>query len=319
MRWRPPRIIPLALVAVSAVSSGHAGSARAQMPDAAKVTIKTHKLAERVWMLEGAGGNIGVSAGDDGVFVIDDQFAPLSDKIKAALSRISTRPLRFVFNTHWHGDHTGGNENMANAGALIVAHDNVRRRMSVEQFIKGMGRRLPASPPRALPVVTFASEASFHLNGDEIHVIHVANAHTDGDAVIHFKKANVLHTGDTFFNGMYPFIDVDSGGSVDGYIAAQQKLLSLADDKTKIIPGHGPWANKAALQAAHDVLVKARDRIAKLIAANKTLDQIKAARPTADLDGRWGKAFIKPDMLATIVYRSLTASKPAVRPLGTRP
>ncbi len=281
------------------------------MPDFTKVEIKTHKIAGSVSMLEGAGGNIGVSAGDDGLFVIDDQFAPLAPKIKAALAQISKKPLRFVFNTHWHGDHTGGNQPLAEAGALIVAHDNVRKRMSVDQFIEAFSIKMPAAPPRALPVVTFSEEVTFHLNGDEIYVFHVPNAHTDGDAIIHFRKANVLHAGDTFINGSYPVIDFSTGGSVDGYIAAQEKMLATVDDATKIIPGHGPLGDKAALKSAHDMLVKVRDKIARLAAQKKTLAEVKAAKPTAEFDAEWSKGFIQPDMLVEMVYRSLGPGKAA--------
>src|SRR4051812_39904363 len=215
-----------------------AASANAQMPDLSKVEIKTHPVAGSVSMLEGAGGNIGVSAGDDGVFVIDDEFAPLAPKIKAAIAKISPKPLRFVCNTHWHGDHTGSNEQMAGYGALIVAHDNVRKRLGTEQVVEMMGgRKVPPSPEKALPVITFNDEVTFHLNGDEIHVVHVANAHTDGDAIVHFKKANVVHMGDTFINGFYPVIDFSTGGTIDGYLAAQEKVLAMIDANTRLIPG----------------------------------------------------------------------------------
>ena len=207
--------------------------------DLENVQIKTIPVADSIYMLIGQGGNIGVSAGDDGIFLIDDQFAPLTGKIRAAVGKISKEPIRFLINTHWHFDHTGGNENLGKAGVVIVAHDNVRQQMSVDQFIELFNREIPASPSIALPVITFNDTTTFHLNGSTIHAFHVEFAHTDGDSVIHFREANVIHTGDVYFNGIYPFIDVDSGGSINGMIAAVNRILALCDDQTKIIPGHG--------------------------------------------------------------------------------
>ena len=273
--------------------------------DFSNVQIQVVDVAEGVYMLVGAGGNIGVSAGDDGVFVIDDQYAPLTEKIQAAIATISDQPVRFVVNTHWHGDHTGGNENMGAAGAVIVAHENVRARMSVDQFIEAFGRTIPAAPPGALPVITFTDAITFHWNGDDLHTFHVEHAHTDGDAIIRFVEANVVHMGDTYFNGMYPFIDVSSGGGIDGMIATADKVLSMADDATKIIPGHGALSDKAELQAYRDMLVTARDRIHQLVSEGKSQEEAVAAKPTADLDAQWGGGFMQPDVWVGIVYSSL--------------
>ena len=270
------------------------------------VKIEAIPVTDRIFMLTGSGGNIGLSVGDDAAFVIDDQYAPLTEKIKAAIAEKTDQPVRFVINTHWHGDHTGGNEKMGQGGAIIVAHENVRKRMSSEQFIAAFDTRVPAAPAIALPVVTFEDSVTFHWNGDDIHVFHVAPGHTDGDSIIHFQKANVIHMGDTLFNGYYPFIDASSGGNIDGMIAAEEHVLALADDKTKIIPGHGPLADKAQLQANHDMLVTARDRIHKLMAAGKSRDEVVAAKPTADLDEEWGDGFLKPDLWVGIVYDGMT-------------
>jgi len=271
------------------------------------VQIRAQKLTDHVYVLFGSGGNIGVSVGDDGALVIDDQFAPLSDKIKAAIAQIDPKPVRYVVNTHWHGDHTGGNEKMAQSGAVIVAQDNVRKRMSVEQALErgGQTTQVPASPHAALPVLTFAEDVTFHVNGDSVRVIHVAAAHTDGDAILYFTKANVIHTGDTFFNGRYPFIDLSTGGSVDGIVAAADKTLALANESTQIVPGHGAVATKADVQEYRRVVSTIRDRIAKMVAAKKTLADVAAAKPTAEFDAKWGKGFITPDMMVDQVYKSL--------------
>lgn len=273
-----------------------------QDQDYSKVEVRVFPVAPGVAMLEGAGGNIGVSYGEDGVFVVDDEYAPLTDKIKAAIATLSDKPVRFVVNTHWHGDHTGGNENLGKGGVVIVAHDNVRKRMSVDQFLAAFNEHVPASPRAALPIVTFADAVTFHVNGDDIRAFHVAPAHTDGDAVIRFTKANAIHMGDTFFNGLYPFIDVASGGSLDGMIAAANQVLPGIDAATKVIPGHGPLTDKAGLTAYRDMLVAAGNAIRPLVKAGKSRDAVIAAKPTKALDAVWGHGFLKPDDFVGIVY-----------------
>lgn len=277
--------------------------------DFSKVEVKSEKLADGVYMLTGAGGNIGVSAGADGVFLIDSQYAPLTDRIKAAIAGLSTQPVRFLLNTHWHGDHVGGNENLGKSGVVIVAQENVRKRMSQEQFNKIFNSKTPPSPAAALPLVTFVDSISFHVNGDNVDAFHVPPAHTDGDAMVYFRRANVLHMGDTFFNGMYPFVDLSTGGSIAGMIGACERGLSTGDATTKIIPGHGPSGNKADLKAFRDMLAASRDAVAPLVKAGKTLDEVKAAKPTAALDEKWGKGFLKPDVWVSIVYADLSGSK----------
>ncbi len=286
-----------------------AAPALAQPPDFSKVEVKSEKVAEGVYMLQGAGGNIGLSVGADGAFLIDDEYAPLTPKIKAAVAALTDKPIRFVLNTHWHGDHTGGNKDMGEAGSLIVAHENVRRRMSTEQFIAAFNMREPAAPPKALPVVTFTDAVTFHLNGDEIRAFHVPPAHTDGDSVMHFRTANVIHAGDLFFNGLYPFIDLDTGGSVAGMIGAADRILAIADERTRIIPGHGPLGTRADLKAYRDMMATARDRVAALVKAGKTLEQVTAAAPTADLDAKWGQGFLKPAAFVSILYKDAAAGK----------
>lgn len=279
--------------------------AEAQQRDFSKVEVKVEKLAPGVAVLTGVGGNIGLSYGEDGNALVDDQYAPLSDKIVAAVRTIDPDPVRFVINTHWHGDHTGGNENLGKAGAVIVAHDNVRTRMSVEQVAKLAGeRRTPASPKEALPVLTFTQSITLHLNGDDLDVVHVAKAHTDGDSLVRWRRANVLHMGDTFFNKIsLPFIDVESGGSIDGAIAAAKRGLDLSDERTRIIPGHGPVATRADLAAYVAMLEDVRAKVQAGIEAKQTLEQIKASKPAAPYGMTDG--FMSPDNFITLVYVSL--------------
>lgn len=289
---------------LSLLGLGFGGSVSAQQ-DFSKVEIQTQKVAEGIYMLQGAGGNIGLSVGDDGVFVIDDQYAPLSDKISAAIGALSNKPVRFVINTHWHSDHTGGNESMGQAGAIIVAHDNVRKRLNSRQFIKAFNADVPPAPAKALPVVTFSDGVNFHWNNQTLEARHYASAHTDGDTVIYFKEANVIHTGDLYFNGFYPFIDAGSGGSIKGMIGGVEKLLAASDSQTKIIPGHGPLSNKAELQVFRDMLATVYERLSSLKAAGKSDDEIIASKPIADLEAEWGDGFLPTEKWLGIVLDSL--------------
>jgi cyclase len=282
-----------------------AGAARGQARDFSKVTIKTTKVADGVYMLEGAGGNIGLSVGEDGVVVIDDQFAPLTPKIQAAIAAITPKPVRFVLNTHWHGDHVGGNENLAAAGAVIVAHDNVRKRMSVGQFVEMLHQQVPPAPPKALPIVTFSSDVTLHLNGEDLHVVYVGPAHTDGDAIIVFPKAKVVHMGDCFMTISYPFVDLGSGGHFDGFIAVADRVLGIADDTFKIIPGHGALSGKADLKSWRDMLATIRARVKKEADAGKSLEAIQKQHLTAEWDEKWGKDFIKPDQIVEAVFKAV--------------
>jgi len=264
--------------------------------DLSKVDIKTEQVAPGVAVLFGAGGNIGVSYGEDGTVLIDDQFAPLTPKIQAAVAALGAQPVKFLVNTHWHYDHTGGNENLGKAGAVIMAHDNVRVRMAA-----GQGNQKPAAKA-ALPVVTYADGLKLHLNGEEIRVIHMPAGHTDGDSIVHWTQSNVVHMGDLFFWRMsYPFVDANSGGNVRGVIAAADKVLAMVDDQTKIIPGHGPVASKADLQQYRDMVVEIVRRVEAAIKAGKTLEQIKAEKP-ADGFGVKADGFITADRFVETVY-----------------
>jgi glyoxylase-like metal-dependent hydrolase (beta-lactamase superfamily II) len=272
------------------------------------VQIKTVNVADGIYMLVAQGaGNIGVSVGDDGVFLIDDQYAPLTAKIKAAVAKLSGRPVRFVINTHWHGDHTGGNENLAREGTVIVAHDQVYERMTRENFLAAFNEKVPAAPKAALPIISFNDTVTFHVNGHDIHTVHVEHAHTDGDSIVHFRAANVIHTGDIWFNGMYPFIDSDTGGSLDGVIAAVDVILDLANEQTKIIPGHGPLSDRKGLLGYRTFLLDVRERVGKLLQQGKSLDEIRAAKPLADYEATLGKGFLSTDKFLDVAVAAMGA------------
>jgi glyoxylase-like metal-dependent hydrolase (beta-lactamase superfamily II) len=301
------------LVSLAVLSSALVVSAAvAQMGDASKVDLKSSPVAGTVTMIEGAtgfaGGNVGVFAGDDGVLVVDDFLTGLGPKLKAKVATISPKPIKFLLNTHWHGDHAGGNAFFGGTGPVLVAHDNVRKRLSTEQTMEWGGHKMtvPPLPAAAQPVVTFAEEATIHFNGDDVHIIHMPPAHTDGDVIVHFTKANVLHTGDVFVNQSYPVIDFPHGGRMQGLIDSATKIIALCDDNTKIIPGHGPLATKADVVAWKKMLEQMRDKVAKLVKAKKSLEQVKAAKPL----GEWARldnAMIKNDMVVEMIYGSLTA------------
>jgi cyclase len=291
----------LALV-VLPLSLGLVSGALAQR-DMSKVEIRTLKLSDSLYMLSGAGGNVGLSVGADSVFVIDDEFTQVAPKLRAAIAKITPRPVQFVLNTHFHFDHTGGNELFGGEGALIVAHDNARRRMSTDQLIAlaGTVNQQKAYAKVGLPTVTVAGEITFHINGDEVHAFHVPKAHTDGDLIVHFRKADVIHMGDVFFHNMYPFIDGSSGGTAQGVIAAFDRVLALATDSTRIIPGHGPLASKADLAATRAMLVTLTQRIQDLRRAGKSDAEIRAAKLSADFDAKFGGGFIKPEAVVQML------------------
>jgi cyclase len=290
------------LVAVTLFLFFTAARSHAQGQDFSKVEMKVQKVAGSVYMVQGAGGNIGASVGDDGIVMVDDEFLPLADKIEAALKGITDKPVKVVLNTHWHGDHTGGNPHFGEK-APIVAQENVRKRL-----VTGGTTRFGNTPPAAksaLPIITFEDKVSVHLNGEDIRAIHFPNGHTDGDSVIFFTQSNVVHMGDDFFNGgMFPFIDIDSGGSVQGMIAGDEKVLAEVPDDVKIIPGHGPLATKDDLRKFVQMLKETAAAVQAGINKGKTLDQLKKEKVLAKWDS-WGQSFIKTDVFTEILYDSL--------------
>ena len=268
--------------------------------------IHTAELAKNLYVLAGGGGNIALSVGEDGVLLVDTGFEQVTEKVTAAVRAVTEKPIRLVVNTHWHFDHVGGNEALGKAGAIIVAHENVRRLMSEERSITVIDWHGQPSPAAALPLITFTESLTFHWNGDEVRVIHVDRAHTNGDSIVHFRKANVLHVGDTWFNGMYPFIDVNADGSIDGLVRALDQALALADGKTKIIPGHGPVSDAVELRVYRDMLAAVRDRVQSLVAEGKSRAEVIAAKPTKKFDERWGRSWLDPDTWVGLVYDGMT-------------
>ena len=291
------------LASIAAAVSLVACSAFAQQ-DFSNVQIKTEKVAGNVYMLTGAGGNIGVSSGDDGIVIVDDQYAPLAPKIREALRGISTKPLKFILNTHYHGDHTGGNATFS-ADAPIIAQDNVRKRLA-SGSTRGKNT-VPPAPETALPVVTFGDRVSVYANGEEIRAIHFPMGHTDGDSIIFFTKSNVVHMGDDFFNGTFPFVDVENGGSPRGMLANVDKVLATLPDDARVIPGHGALSDKKGLQAFADMLRGTIGAVQAAMKSGKTVEQMKGEKILAKWDD-WGKGFIKTDVWIETVQRELASS-----------
>ena len=267
-----------------------------------EVKINAIPVTDNIYMLTGQGGNIGLFLGEDGSFIIDDQFAPLTDKILAAVKAGGGDTPPFLINTHFHGDHTGGNENLGKAGTVIVSHDNVRQRLVNGSFIEAFSMNAPPANKVALPVLTFSDDMHFHINNDSVNAFHMPGAHTDGDSIIHFKKANVVHAGDIFFNGFYPFIDAANGGSLRGTIAAVDAILAITDSKSKIIPGLGPLGDRAQLQSYRDMLATAYMRLLAFKNDGISVEDAVSRKPLADLESQWGGGIFAGDKWISITY-----------------
>ena len=304
----PPTKLTLPILTFLAILALAATGAAQQ--DFSKVEIKVSKVAGNVYMLEGSGGNIGVSVGDDGIVIVDDEFAPLAPKIKAALKGITDKPLRFVLNTHFHGDHTGGNAQFG-SDATIIAHENVRKRLQDGGTVAG--NAVSPAPKEALPVITFNDRATVHLNGEDIRAIHFPNGHTDGDSVIFFPKSNVVHMGDDFVTYGFPFVDVQSGGSVSGMIAGVEKVLTMVPEDVKIIPGHGPISTPADVRKFVDMLKDTRALVGKATADGKTADQMKTDHVLAKYEDL-GKGFIKTDAWIDLLLADIQKNPKAAPP-----
>lgn len=277
-----------------------------------EVKVGAQKLSDRLYLLQDSGGmgNTTVLTGGDGVFMIDTKVEASVDKLLSKITELSDKPIRFAVITHWHFDHIGGNEKVAKTGATIIAHENVRKQMGVEHDMKVLNAKVPPAPEAALPMVTFAKEMTFHMNGEDIKVFHVAPGHTDGDAVIFFQNANVIHMGDLYFEGLYPYIGIYSGGSINGMINVIKEILPMMDANTRVVPGHGPLSNKVQLQEYVSMLTAIRDNVSGLMQEGKTQEQVVAAKPTRDFDEKWGKGFLLPDQFAGLVYIDLSPELP---------
>jgi glyoxylase-like metal-dependent hydrolase (beta-lactamase superfamily II) len=285
------------------VPQAAADSAAAMRQQMGAIPIASTPLADKLTMLSGPGGNVVVLNGPDGKLVVDTFVRNVWDKLKPLLDGMGAAPIKAAIDTHWHLDHSDGNENFRAAGAELIAHQNTPKRLAESHDLLGM--HFDPRPAAAMPTRTFAAKESLDLNGEQVHLAYVAPAHTDTDIYIHFAKGNVLHMGDLFFNGTYPFIDFSTGGNVGGMIAASDSLLQMVDDRTKVVPGHGPLGDKAALTRYREMLVTVRDRVQKLKTAGDTLEQAIAKKPTADLDEQWGKGFMTADAFVTVVYKTI--------------
>ena len=302
MTFQTPLWIAWTVVLMIAVPGAQA------QDDFSDVEIETTPLAEGISMLTGAGGNMGLCVGQDGAFLIDDQYAPLSEKILAAVAAVTDQPVGFVFNTHYHGDHTGGNEHLGQTGSHLVSHTNVRRRLSSDQYSTLLKRTAEAAAPGALPAITFTDSLTFHFNNQEIVAFHVPHAHTDGDGALHFPRANVIHAGDVVFYGLYPYIDTSAGGSIDGMIAGVKRIIALCDAETRIIPGHGPLLDRSHLAEYLDMLSRARANVAAEMAKGGDLITVQAAQPCAEWDEALGHVWLTSDQFVESIFVSLSTS-----------
>ena len=315
--------LPLLAVAATRVCVAATVSALSCLPavaqqiDYSKLEIKTTDLGHGVYLLGWQGGDSLILVGDDGVLLVDTSVALMGDKIKGAIAKVSDKPIKLIINTHAHADHFGANEALAKGGASIVAHDNLRQRMAKGQYLAAFKQTIPPSPPAALPTLTYADAMTLHFDGETVQLFHPSSAHTDNDTLVHFKRANVIHASGTIGgDGGYPFFDMSSGGSLAGMIAAEDKMLSLADDKTRIVADEGDPASTETLKASRDMLVTLRARVQRLIDEGKSEDEAVATKPTKDFDGKWVHQgnFVTGDTMTRLAYQSLKGVRPPTAP-----
>ncbi len=298
-------VLPRAMSAQNTQAASVAKHAAQAQTDAAAMPIKTTKLYDNVFLLQGQGGNMALQTGAEGCILIDSSFAPAVPRIREAIAALSKDAPFLLINTHWHPDHTGGNEGLHTAGFTIAAHQNTRKRLAAPQVMKMFHETQPAAPAGAWPAITFDDAMNLYHNGDRLDLVHFAPAHTDTDISIHFHKADVLHLGDIWFNGFYPFIDEGTGGNIGGMIRACEKALAVAGSATKMIPGHGPLGTKAEFQKYHDMLATVRDKVAALKKAGASEQEAVAKKPTAQFDAAMGAGMMSGDQFTGIVYRTL--------------
>jgi cyclase len=298
----PDKLLAALIQAQQAAPADAAAAFRARL---GANPIQPQKLADNLTMLSGPGGNVVVLDGPDGKVIVDNFVAPAWPKLKETLDGMGTAPVKHAINTHWHFDHADNNAPLHAAGATILAHENTKKRLSEPHELPVLGVKLPASPPEALPQQTFKDTYKLEANGETLTLTHVPPAHTDTDIIVRFQKANVLQAGDTFFNGFYPYIDAGTGGKINGMIAATEKILSLTDDNTKVVPGHGPLGNKADVAKFRDMLVTTSDRVSKLKSSGKSVQEAVAAKPLADLEPTWGKGLLNGDVFVQVLYTTL--------------
>jgi glyoxylase-like metal-dependent hydrolase (beta-lactamase superfamily II) len=274
--------------------------------------LNVRKLATNIYTVQDSDGmgNTTVLTGDDGVLMIDTKSDALVDGLLTEISKICPKPVRFAVITHWHLDHVGGNGTVAKSGAVILAHENVRKRMGIEHYMEFFDTKIPASPEMAKPLMTYETDLTLHMNGETVEVFHPGPGHTDGDSVIYFRKADVIHMGDLYFEGLYPYIGIYSGGSVNNMIKVVNEIVSMIDSDTRVVPGHGPVSNRAQLQEYAAMLTAIRDNVSRLMKEGKTLEEVVAAKPTRAYDEKWGGGFLPPDQFASLVYMDLSPEMP---------
>ena len=273
---------------------------------ASHLELNTTKLTNSMYVIHGSGGNVILSIGNDGIILVDDQYAPVTEKMKSVIANITNKPIKFVINTHWHPDHVGGNEKLGEAGAIIISHDNVRKRLSNDQFFELINQTIPALSKKGLPIITFSDNMTFYQNNDEIRISYLDNGHTDGDSAVYFTQNNVIHVGDDFSDRAYPFMDLSTGGSIDGLISSLQSIISMINNDTKVVAGHSGISNQTKVKDYVGMLIDVRSVISNMIKEGKTLDEIIQSKPTSQYDTIYQDySFIKPKDFVTNLYESL--------------